>query len=143
MPDVNTNDMNVYKWLAMVLVQAGHVCGDDVDLIDGRPTGSIRISFGYCSTFSDAETFLRFIRECFLHVQPKKGGSDDVVKEPAKIHQPEVSSSVEIPNDSFALNNGHVFRISYLFIFFHCLTYSGILRIANTLSATTIMLCCN
>jgi molybdenum cofactor sulfurtransferase len=28
---------------------AGHVCGDNVDLIDGKPTGSIRISFGYFS----------------------------------------------------------------------------------------------
>ncbi|NXA54040.1 MOCOS sulfurase, partial [Nothocercus julius] len=42
-------------------LQAGHTCGDDVDLIDGRPTGSVRISFGYMSTFEDAQTFLKFI----------------------------------------------------------------------------------
>ncbi|ERE82231.1 MOSC domain-containing protein 2 [Cricetulus griseus] len=41
--------------------QAGHVCGDDVDIIDGRPTGSVRISFGYMSTLEDAQAFLRFI----------------------------------------------------------------------------------
>ncbi|XP_075272814.1 molybdenum cofactor sulfurase isoform X2 [Opisthocomus hoazin] len=41
--------------------QAGHVCGDDVDLVDGRPTGSVRISFGYMSSFEDAQTFLKFI----------------------------------------------------------------------------------
>ncbi|XP_031445284.1 molybdenum cofactor sulfurase-like [Phasianus colchicus] len=41
--------------------QAGHVCGDDIDLIDGRPTGSVRISFGYMSSFEDAQTFLKFI----------------------------------------------------------------------------------
>ncbi|KAK3708364.1 hypothetical protein QZH41_014825, partial [Actinostola sp. cb2023] len=45
---------------------AGHVCGDDVDLIDGQPTGSVRISFGYMSTFSDAQRFLKFIRSCFI-----------------------------------------------------------------------------
>ncbi|KGL75951.1 Molybdenum cofactor sulfurase, partial [Tinamus guttatus] len=42
-------------------LQAGHLCGDDIDLIDGRPTGSVRISFGYMSTFEDAQTFLKFI----------------------------------------------------------------------------------
>ncbi|XP_077159008.1 molybdenum cofactor sulfurase isoform X2 [Paroedura picta] len=42
-------------------LQAGHVCGDDIDVIDGRPTGSVRISFGYMSTFEDAQTFLKFV----------------------------------------------------------------------------------
>ncbi|KAM6453415.1 molybdenum cofactor sulfurase isoform 2-T2 [Liasis olivaceus] len=42
-------------------LQAGHVCGDDVDVIKGHPTGSVRISFGYMSTFEDAQAFLKFI----------------------------------------------------------------------------------
>ncbi|XP_006835200.1 PREDICTED: molybdenum cofactor sulfurase [Chrysochloris asiatica] len=42
-------------------LQAGHICGDNVDLIDGQPTGSVRISFGYMSTLEDAQAFLRFI----------------------------------------------------------------------------------
>jgi len=46
--------------------QAGHVCGDSMDLIDGQPTGSVRISFGYSSTLEDARQFLRFVYECFL-----------------------------------------------------------------------------
>ncbi|XP_033098163.1 molybdenum cofactor sulfurase-like [Anneissia japonica] len=46
--------------------QAGHSCGDDNDLIDGQPTGSVRISFGYMSRWKDAERFLQFIRECFV-----------------------------------------------------------------------------
>ncbi|XP_028630666.1 molybdenum cofactor sulfurase [Grammomys surdaster] len=46
--------------------QAGHVCGDDVDIIDGRPTGSVRISFGYMSTLEDAQAFLRFISAVYL-----------------------------------------------------------------------------
>ena len=32
-----------------------------MDLIDGQPTGSVRISFGYMSTLEDAQAFLRFI----------------------------------------------------------------------------------
>ncbi|XP_048728647.2 molybdenum cofactor sulfurase-like isoform X2 [Ostrea edulis] len=47
-------------------LQAGHVCGDDMDLIDGQPTGSVRISFGYMSTIKDAQHCLRFIVENFL-----------------------------------------------------------------------------
>ncbi|MEE6465380.1 hypothetical protein FKM82_006540 [Ascaphus truei] len=50
-------------------MQAGHVCGDDMDLIDGQPTGSIRISFGYMSTFEDARNFLEFIEDSFVKRQ--------------------------------------------------------------------------
>lgn len=37
------------------------MCGDDIDVVDGRPTGSVRISFGYMSTFEDAQAFVKFI----------------------------------------------------------------------------------
>ena len=30
--------------------QSGHVCGDDIDVVNGKATGSIRVSFGYYST---------------------------------------------------------------------------------------------
>ena len=45
---------------------AGHVCGDQMDVIDGKPTGSVRISFGHVSSFEDAWTFLQFLQDCFL-----------------------------------------------------------------------------
>lgn len=35
--------------------QAGHVCWDDHDIIHGKPTGAVRVSFGYMSTFEDAK----------------------------------------------------------------------------------------
>ncbi|XP_053570573.1 molybdenum cofactor sulfurase [Bombina bombina] len=47
-------------------LQSGHICGDDMDIIDGCPTGAIRISFGFMSTFEDARTFLKFIIESFV-----------------------------------------------------------------------------
>ncbi|XP_072534015.1 molybdenum cofactor sulfurase isoform X2 [Salminus brasiliensis] len=47
-------------------LQAGHVCGDNIDLVEGRPTGSVRISFGYMSTFEDCQSFLKFIINCFV-----------------------------------------------------------------------------
>ncbi|KAG1950608.1 molybdenum cofactor sulfurase [Pimephales promelas] len=47
-------------------LQAGHVCGDNIDMVDGRPTGSIRVSFGYMSSFEDCQNFLRFVVNCFV-----------------------------------------------------------------------------
>ncbi|KAG5842204.1 hypothetical protein ANANG_G00175170 [Anguilla anguilla] len=47
-------------------LQAGHSCGDNMDLIDGHPTGSVRISFGYMSSFDDCQNFLKFIVKCFV-----------------------------------------------------------------------------
>ena len=48
------------------MFQMGHSCGDFNDIIDGYPTGSVRISFGYMSTYEDAEHFLKMIQECFV-----------------------------------------------------------------------------
>jgi molybdenum cofactor sulfurtransferase len=45
---------------------AGHVCGDQHDLVDGCPTGSVRISFGYMSTKKDADQLLEMIDNCFV-----------------------------------------------------------------------------
>ncbi|MBZ3890335.1 Molybdenum cofactor sulfurase [Sciurus carolinensis] len=65
-------------------LQAGHVCGDDVDLIDGQPTGSVRVSFGYMSTLEDAQAFLKFIIATRLsspdgqpvpHASPREAGA--------------------------------------------------------------------
>nr|GEU92318.1 molybdenum cofactor sulfurase isoform X1 [Tanacetum cinerariifolium] len=35
-------------------IEAGHVCWDDYDILKGKPTGAVRVSFGYMSTFEDA-----------------------------------------------------------------------------------------
>lgn len=37
-----------------------------MDLMDGQPTGSVRVSFGYMSTFEDCQKFLSFVAECFV-----------------------------------------------------------------------------
>ncbi|KAK3578357.1 hypothetical protein CHS0354_039070 [Potamilus streckersoni] len=52
--------------------EAGHVCGDDKDLVNGRPTGSVRISFGYMSNLTDAQICLQFIVDCFLESKDQK-----------------------------------------------------------------------
>ena len=37
-----------------------------MDVVDGRPTGSVRISFGYMSTMEDAQRFVEFIINTFV-----------------------------------------------------------------------------
>ncbi|BBN03005.1 molybdenum cofactor sulfurtransferase [Marchantia polymorpha subsp. ruderalis] len=46
--------------------EAGHVCWDDNDVINGRPTGAVRVSFGYMSTFEDCSSFLDLISTYFV-----------------------------------------------------------------------------
>lgn len=58
--------------------EAGHVCGDDRDLINGKPTGSVRISFGYMSTIEDAQHCLTFICDCFMENKNKPNFAQDV-----------------------------------------------------------------
>jgi molybdenum cofactor sulfurtransferase len=44
----------------------GHSCADQKDLIDGRPTGVVRISFGIGSTYKDVDSFITFLKQTFL-----------------------------------------------------------------------------
>ncbi|GMH35968.1 hypothetical protein BSKO_03836 [Bryopsis sp. KO-2023] len=46
--------------------RTGHVCGDSIDLIDGKPTGAIRASLGWCSTFDDVQKLLWFLENYFV-----------------------------------------------------------------------------
>ncbi|XP_039281365.1 molybdenum cofactor sulfurase 3 [Nilaparvata lugens] len=44
----------------------GHVCGDDQDLVDGQPTGSVRVSFGPYSRRAHADQLIKMIEDCFV-----------------------------------------------------------------------------
>ncbi|KAG8235535.1 hypothetical protein J437_LFUL013497 [Ladona fulva] len=61
--------------------EAGHVCGDTVDLLNGKPTGSVRISFGYMSTKKDADTLLSMIESCFVDRNAEAVSRKEVLKE--------------------------------------------------------------
>jgi molybdenum cofactor sulfurtransferase len=53
--NVITYILHLSKANVLPTCQAGHVCWDDNDVINGKPTGAVRISFGYMSTYEDAE----------------------------------------------------------------------------------------
>lgn len=84
------------------LFKAGHVCGDNIDLVKGQPTGSVRVSFGYMSTFEDCQKFLNFVADCFVEKPVKvdqvrlemlkaatasQGSNEDPPVRNGKIHQ--------------------------------------------------------
>ncbi|XP_029670318.1 molybdenum cofactor sulfurase 2 [Formica exsecta] len=46
--------------------EAGYTCSGTADLINGKPTGAVRISFGYMSTIKDVQTVLLMITRCFI-----------------------------------------------------------------------------
>ena len=47
------------------------MCGDETDLIEGRPTGAVRVSFGYMSRRGDADRLLLMVRQCFVTAAPR------------------------------------------------------------------------
>lgn len=53
-------------------IAAGHVCGDDIDVVNGLPTGAVRLSLGYMSTFEDVEAFVEFASSTSCAEQPQQ-----------------------------------------------------------------------
>lgn len=46
--------------------KAGHVCGDSNDLIDGVPTGSVRVSIGYMTNKENVDSVIEMIKNCYM-----------------------------------------------------------------------------
>jgi molybdenum cofactor sulfurtransferase len=48
----------------------GTRCGNDLDIIEGSPTGICRVGLGAMSSLGDVETFLQFLRDIFVERAP-------------------------------------------------------------------------
>ena len=46
--------------------EAGQRCGDENDILNGKPTGALRVSLGAMSSWSDVKSFVAFIEQFFL-----------------------------------------------------------------------------
>ncbi|KAF9353881.1 hypothetical protein BGX34_011309 [Mortierella sp. NVP85] len=66
------NPGSMQRWLDLSAeevkknLEAGHVCWDDTDILNGKPTGSIRVSLGAMSTIDDVVAFITFLEEYFI-----------------------------------------------------------------------------
>nr|XP_023926826.1 molybdenum cofactor sulfurase-like [Quercus suber] len=54
-------------------MEAGHVCWDDYDILNGKPTGAVRVSFGYMSSYEDAKKFIDFVKSSFVSLPNQAG----------------------------------------------------------------------
>ncbi|KAE8372979.1 molybdenum cofactor sulfurase protein [Aspergillus bertholletiae] len=50
---------------------AGLRCGDDHDIMDGKPTGILRVSLGAVTNLRDIDTFTRFVDEFYVERPPE------------------------------------------------------------------------
>lgn len=57
--------IGIKPWEVEQNYAAGHVCSDDHDIMNGKPTGAIRISLGAMSTVDDILAFVNFLDEFY------------------------------------------------------------------------------
>ncbi|KAF2209845.1 hypothetical protein CERZMDRAFT_69689 [Cercospora zeae-maydis SCOH1-5] len=62
--------LDLAPWEMHENFSAGFRCGSDNDVMNGKPTGMVRISLGAMSTRSDATKFLEFVEEFFVDPTP-------------------------------------------------------------------------
>ncbi|TMW58031.1 hypothetical protein Poli38472_013505 [Pythium oligandrum] len=65
-------------------MDAGHVCGDDIDIVNGRPTGAVRFSIGYMTTYEDVTALVEFLSKYFVTQAPPS---------PLKLSHPQLTPS--------------------------------------------------
>jgi molybdenum cofactor sulfurtransferase len=58
--------LDLAPWEMRENFSAGHRCGSENDVLNGKPTGIIRLSLGAMSTRNDIERFLEFVDEFFV-----------------------------------------------------------------------------
>lgn len=70
--------------------ESGHICSDYNDLIDGVPTGAVRVSFGYMTRKENVDKVVQMIRECYLTTSEERFKRMDINKLPKALqHIPE------------------------------------------------------
>ncbi|KAK6340687.1 hypothetical protein TWF696_009010 [Orbilia brochopaga] len=87
------NPGGVMKWMELSEREmqenfaAGKRCGDEWDLMNGKPTGAVRISLGAMSTLDDVAAFISFVDEFYVEKQPSlnSGFSSPLPQQGAKV----------------------------------------------------------
>ena len=62
--------LDLSPWELRQNFSAGHRCGNEIDIIHGKPTGVIRVSLGTMSNQRDVDVFIKFVEEFFRENQP-------------------------------------------------------------------------
>ena len=64
------SSLGLASWELKRNFSAGHICGDDDDILTRKPTGMLRVSLGAMSNIKDITSLLGFIREFFVDAAP-------------------------------------------------------------------------
>ncbi|KAJ3276422.1 hypothetical protein HDV01_005045 [Terramyces sp. JEL0728] len=100
----------------------GHVCGDEMDIVDGKPTGAVRISFGLANSLKDVKLWLKFLTTYF---QRKKEMFSLTVPTLNDIIKIEISKMVIYPIKScpgIEVANWHISKTGLLYDRYFMLT---------------------
>lgn len=65
--------------------QVGHICGDTMDVLQSKPTGAIRVSFGAMSSIEDFDALVLCLQKYFLDAAPQLDLTSVTTPEPAFI----------------------------------------------------------
>ena len=64
------SSLGLAPWEMHENFSAGQRCGNENDVMRGKPTGMVRVSLGAMSTLKDVTSFVEFVREFFVHSKP-------------------------------------------------------------------------
>lgn len=62
--------LGLEPWEMKQNFSAGFRCGNENDIVNGKPTGVIRVSLGAMSTLSDVDKFIAFLSEFYQDIEP-------------------------------------------------------------------------
>ena len=71
------SSLEIPPWSMKRNFAAGQRCGGEHDIIDGKPTGVLRVSVGAMSNMHDITAFVDFVKEFFVEVTPSQGVADE------------------------------------------------------------------
>ncbi|OWR51340.1 molybdenum cofactor sulfurase [Danaus plexippus plexippus] len=87
--------------------KAGHKCGDEMDLVNNKPTGAIRVSFGYYNTFNDVDRLIAMITRCFVKRQyhQRKRFTVSFYEKQIDTNETDFIKEIYSVNESYVTNN--------------------------------------
>lgn len=80
------SSLGLAPWEMRDNFSAGHRCGSDDDILNGKPTGVIRVSLGAMSTTGDVDRFIDFVQEYFVDAMLPSPGA--LTPAPARSSRP-------------------------------------------------------
>jgi len=97
---------------------SGHVCGDHIDLVHGKPTGAVRVSFGKDSTWEDMDVFVGFLESTFRdHSEVTEEGDGAAAAATAATTSATTSASIAADASSTPASSETRVSVSELYLF--------------------------